>query len=69
MMSGPNPWYWECLECGAIQPAHPDTTPDQMEPCQKWVRKDGYVPGVVRGVRSLVPEYGRCNGVLMKKKW
>lgn len=62
-----NPWYWECPECGNVQPAHPDTTPDQMLPCDKHVKKDGFRPGVAYGIRTLVPDYGPCGGKLVKK--
>lgn len=58
-----NPWYWKCELCGAEQPAHPDTTPEQMETCQKWVKTGRTVTGD-RGFGN--PEYGICGGKFVK---
>ena len=58
-----NLWYWKCDKCGAIQPAHPDTTPDQMGTCRKWGKTGRTITGD-RGFGN--PEYGECGGTFVK---
>jgi len=60
-----NPWYWKCEECGNIQPAHPDTKPEEMGTCRKRVETKEVEEGLYGKLQSV---WGFCGGAFIKHK-